>query len=687
MMICNKGLCSGKWQAAGGRCDMKRKKTVSWILSLMLVVTMIPALTSVANAEDSTDFPAISIGSGDIKKGAKVYMGVRNINGSIVPISWLVLGGANSTNLKDGDVSVDPSDARLLIAEKTQGVTQFVSNGSNNVWQGSTAQTWCSDFLTGSDGNTDHFTAAEEAVPLSTSKSESEYGDWGVSSLANERVFFLSAEEVSNDYFDDSNSRIAYRYDNGQAHDWWLRSPIGDGSDSAARVSPSGDVEDRYVNIDLGARPAFNFNLKSVLFTSAAEGGKSSGITGADALRKISTTSTNEWKLTLHDSSRDVVQYIAKSGADLSITEGYDSWSVSIIGETDEHAFLPVPKENEYVSVILAESSGKALYYGHIANGDMVVPESIAIPKGLVAGDYKLHIFSEEINEDKFTDYASAFSTIDLTVEALPVETFTVTFKAEGGSWQDGTTEKTQTVESGQAATAPADPTREGFTFDGWDKDFRNITSDLTVKAKWKENTTPPQPATQTITASDVTKTFGNAAFNLNAKTSGDGALTYKSSNTKVATVSNAGKVTIKGAGTAKITISAAATANYLAASKAITVTVKKAANPLTIKPKTATVKYSKLKKKTQTLAVTKVINFKRKINDKKTYTLSSAKKGSKSFKMYFKINKSTGKVTIKKNKKMKKGTYKVKVKVKALGNANYNASKVKTVTFKIRVK
>ena len=110
-----------------------------------------------------------------------------------------------------------------------------------------------------------------------------------------------------------------------------------------------------------------------------------------------------------------------------------------------------------------------------------------------------------------------------------------------------------------------------------------------------------------------------------------------------------------------------------------------KQANPLTIKAKTATVKYKKLKKKAQTLAVTRVITFTKMINDKKTYTLSSAKKGKKSYKKYFKINQTTGKVTIKKG--LKKGTYKIQVKVKAAGNANYNASDVNTVTFKIKVK
>ena len=142
-------------------------------------------------------------------------------------------------------------------------------------------------------------------------------------------------------------------------------------------------------------------------------------------------------------------------------------------------------------------------------------------------------------------------------------------------------------------------------------------------------------------------------------------------------------KNTNVGTATVKVTLKG----DYYEGTKSLTFKINKAANPLTIKPKTATVKYSKLKKKTQTLAVTKVIKFTKQLKDKKTYTLSSAKKGKKSFKKYFKVNKTTGKVTIKKNSKMKKGTYKVKVKVQATGNANYKESAVKTVTFKVRVK
>ena len=70
---------------------------------------------------------------------------------------------------------------------------------------------------------------------------------------------------------------------------------------------------------------------------------------------------------------------------------------------------------------------------------------------------------------------------------------------------------------------------------------------------------------------------------------------------------------------------------------------IVKAANPLKIKGKTATIRYKKLKKKAQTLTANKVITFTKKIGDKKTYKLSSAKKGKKSFRKYFKMNTKAG--------------------------------------------
>ncbi|MBQ3672983.1 MAG: InlB B-repeat-containing protein, partial [Paludibacteraceae bacterium] len=53
----------------------------------------------------------------------------------------------------------------------------------------------------------------------------------------------------------------------------------------------------------------------------------------------------------------------------------------------------------------------------------------------------------------------------------------------------DATLLKTDTVDSGNAATAPADPTRVGYTFAGWDNQFNNVTADLTVTAQYTPNT------------------------------------------------------------------------------------------------------------------------------------------------------------------------------------------------------
>lgn len=111
---------------------------------------------------------------------------------------------------------------------------------------------------------------------------------------------------------------------------------------------------------------------------------------------------------------------------------------------------------------------------------------------------------------------------------------------------------------------------------------------------------------------------------------------------------------------------------------------INKAANPLKVKAKTATLKFKKLKKKTQFLTVTKVMTFTNKGQGTKTYSLVSAKKGSKNFKKYFSVNSKTGKVTVK--KKLAKGTYTVSIKVRAAGNKNYKAG-TRTVKAKIKVK
>lgn len=63
------------------------------------------------------------------------------------------------------------------------------------------------------------------------------------------------------------------------------------------------------------------------------------------------------------------------------------------------------------------------------------------------------------------------------------ITTYTVTFV----DWDDIVL-RTETVAHGGSATAPANPSRAGYTFTGWSPDFSYVTSALTVTAQYRRN-------------------------------------------------------------------------------------------------------------------------------------------------------------------------------------------------------
>ena len=94
-------------------------------------------------------------------------------------------------------------------------------------------------------------------------------------------------------------------------------------------------------------------------------------------------------------------------------------------------------------------------------------------------------------------DFSNVQSNLTVTAQyEKNVVYYTVTFL----DW-DGTTLKTEQVEQGKSATAPATPVREGYTFKGWDKDFSNVQSDLTVTAQYEKNV--PEPIYYTVIFQD----------------------------------------------------------------------------------------------------------------------------------------------------------------------------------------
>ena len=199
---------------------------------------------------------------------------------------------------------------------------------------------------------------------------------------------------------------------------WWLRSP-GETPFSAAFVHGSGKVcyyGEHYALVEYGVRPAFNLNLNSVLFTSAAVGGKPDG-----GLTPISEYTGNEWKLTLLDNSRN-----------FAVTEK------TVSGDTITFSYSNAQTgTNEYISVVIKDN-GEITHYGRILHlggttGGASGTASLTLPAGITLdNDTKLYVFNEQYNGDKKTDYASDFTDIALTVEKQPDEQFTL---ASGGRY------------------------------------------------------------------------------------------------------------------------------------------------------------------------------------------------------------------------------------------------------------
>ena len=381
-----------------------KKRFLSLLLVICLVVGLMPATVF---AEGTDTRKAIQLGTSgiagyDSTNGYDyIYFGSWTAQDTYTtsgPIKWRVLDDRTNTGETGLFLLSD-----VLLGTGTYGGVYFDNSGNNsNVWQKSTAQTWCKNFYS------NNFSSKEQNAVLATTKSDSAYTStsfgyaYGVSSLSGDKVFFLSAEEAENSAygFTDDNARIA-NYGNSAGW-WWLRSPHADGTSIAGLVFDYGYVLRSLVNNDWAARPAFNLDLNSVLFTSAAAGGKSAS--GMDSgLTAIGDYTDNEWKLTLLDNSRN-----------FAVTETEVS---GISGGTVTLNYTgAVTGTNEYISVIIADENG-AQYYGRVAQPtEASGTAEVTIPAGLAAGTYTLYVFSEQYNGDYMTDYASAFETVSLTV-------------------------------------------------------------------------------------------------------------------------------------------------------------------------------------------------------------------------------------------------------------------------------
>ena len=322
-----------------------------------------------------------------------VYFGQNHENN---PGAWRVIGydGSGVTSAQ-GDIT--------LLAAGNMGLTRF---GPNAAYAESDLKV-ATDALAGK--LTTEETAAVEKRTLASGSYNGENTDCVAGSAVSNAVFWPLSTKEANAVKKDLRV-VDPEHPIWASSFWWLRSPSENVYNTAV-VNGDGDVITGGYNVilDFGVRPAFNLDLNSVLFTSPAVGGKPDG-----GLTPIPEYSGNEWKLTLLDSNRSftVTEKTADAAPDDTITLHYTGATTGI---------------NEYISAIIADSSGTR-YYGRVAQP---TAESgtveIKIPSDIAPGDYTLKVFNEQYNGDYNTDYASKFTDIALTVENQPDEQFTLT--------------------------------------------------------------------------------------------------------------------------------------------------------------------------------------------------------------------------------------------------------------------
>ena len=181
-----------------------------------------------------------------------------------------------------------------------------------------------------------------------------------------------------------------YRKYDGACY-WWLRSP-GYVDRCAANVHDFGFVSTTGGSVDVddvAVRPAFKLHLNSVLFTSAAAGGKSAEV---GTISAVGDYSESDWKITLLDDERN------------EFDASFDSKSDDVIAVEYSGAKTGA---NEYISALIKDSSGVVTYYGKIANASSESGSvDIDVSGKLNDGD-TLYVFNEQDNGDYRTDYAS----------------------------------------------------------------------------------------------------------------------------------------------------------------------------------------------------------------------------------------------------------------------------------------
>ena len=422
------------------------RKLFSLLLALTTLTGLMPGISRAVQAAGSSKALQPADGSAANVEGERksnIYFGnyLQSSDGKDgfvnEPIKWQVLENGEGQLFLIADMGLD----RALYHEDLEDVT----------WETSTIRSWLNGYGASANSGKDSgisfsrdnfigaaFSGKERAAIASSPVANDDNPTYGTEGGNNttDKIFLLSLEETLH-YFGltkNSDERSAWLYASGdqvcakptdyavsrgaqkyvwdaeypyeeyRKYDgncvWWLRSP-GNSGQYAAIVSRIGRVfsdGDDVCNGDIIAvRPALRINLQSILFTSAAAGGKSSdGSLGK--LFEVPNTSATDWKLTIVDEDRSGFSAAGVKNGNL-VTVKY---SGAIAGN------------KEYISAIIKNSAGAVTHYGRVAQAKTASGSVTINVSGKMNGDDTLYVFNEQYNGDYQTDLASELRIIDM---------------------------------------------------------------------------------------------------------------------------------------------------------------------------------------------------------------------------------------------------------------------------------
>ena len=369
-----------------------KKRILSILLTLCMMLCLVP--TSVfAEGEAATGTAAIQFGIDvadvlnkniNTASAATVYFGLDHENN---PGAWRVIG-------YDGNSAAGTAGNMTLLAANNMGLSKF---GASNAYADS-------ELKEAIDTLADKLTAKEiDAVEKRTLESGSydrANTDCVAGSAVSNAVFWpLSTAEAS--AVNQDLRIVDPEHPKWASSFWWLRSPGAKDLDVAS-VDGSGNIDHDGIDISniWGVRPAFNLNSDSVLFASAAVGGK------PDGFKAVPEYTGNEWKLTLHDSDRDdfTAKTVLVNGSVLEVE--YKNAKVG---------------DNEYISAVIKDADGSISRYTRVVQLDGTTNGTrgrAAIDlTGIDMTGKTLCVFNEQFNGDYKTDYAGALREVKLTDE------------------------------------------------------------------------------------------------------------------------------------------------------------------------------------------------------------------------------------------------------------------------------